>query len=113
MYLTELIKFLEKCDPALVVPVGFTHAHSYRGYYEDLAFEPAKNVTVGAMLACAKDALGKTFAGYKGGEFEMDEYTDIWLAYYGECGEGIGPILLSYMIGEPRAALEEAGDGDG
>ena len=100
MTLGELIKFLEAHDPERIVPIGFAEPHSYRGYYEDLAFEPARDVTVGSMLACARDALGKTFEGYKGGDFKMGEYADVWLANYGHTGEGIGPVLLSYMVGE-------------
>jgi hypothetical protein len=42
MYLTNLIAFLEKYDPAQVVPVGFHRPHSYRGYYDQLAFEPKR-----------------------------------------------------------------------
>lgn len=100
MVLKELIEFLESRDSNLFVPVGFNHPHSYRGYYTDLAFEPRENTTVGEMLGCAKEALGKTYSGYKGGDFKMGEYTDVWLSEYGRCGEGIGEVLLKYMCGE-------------
>lgn len=103
MTLGELIEHLEREDPDRVVPLGFTHAHSYRGYYGDLAFEPCEHTTVGAMLAEVRGALGQTFTGYKGGEYTMGEYTDVWLAEWGRTGEGLGPILLAYMLGkEPR-----------
>ena len=101
MYLVELITFLEKCDPAIVVPVGFQEPHSYRGDYFKLAFEPAINVTVGSMLACAREALGSTYQGYKGGDYKMTKYTEVHIALYGQTGEEIGPILLSYMMGKP------------
>lgn len=100
MILKDLITFLEKRDPDLIVPIGFAKPHSYRGYYDDLAFEPAERVTVASMLACAKEAVGRTYIGYKGGEFRMSEYTEVWLAEYGDTGEGIGPVLLGYMVGE-------------
>lgn len=103
MYLSDLIAFLEARDPSIVVPVGFHHPHSYRGRYDCLAFEPAENVTVGTMLACAKEALGQTYEGYKGGEYTMVEYTDVYLSEYGTTGEKIGPVLLGYMVGEIRA----------
>lgn len=99
MTLGELIKFLENQDPNLIVPMGFHNPHSYRGYYHDLAFEPLKNISVGEMLACAKSAIGKTFIGWKGGEFVMDEDTNIWLAEEGRCGESIGEVLLNYVVG--------------
>jgi hypothetical protein len=98
MTLGELIEFLEKYPANQEVPLGFEGPHSYRGYYEDLAFEPAKNVTVGSMLQCAKDALGQTFCGYKGGDYKMEEYTDVWLSEYGATGESIGPVLLTLML---------------
>ena len=104
--LGELIAALEREDPSQVVPVGFKNPHSYRGYYHDLAFEPALNVTVGEMLEAARSALGQTFEGYKGGEFTMTESTDVWIACYGSHGETIGPVLLSYMLGKPTPPPE-------
>ncbi len=100
MILKNLITFLEQRDPNLIVPIGFAKPQSYRGFYDDLAFEPAQNVTVASMLAYAKEAVGRVYIGWKGGEFRMSEYTEVWLAEYGDTGEGIGPILLGYMVGE-------------
>lgn len=107
MTLSELIKRLESEPLDKNVPIGFGHPHSYRGFYEDLAFEPVTDTTVGDMLTAAKYALGKTFTGYKGGEFRMGAYTDVWLAHYGRCGETIGPLLLSFILGKPEAPREE------
>ena len=108
MTLGELIEALKAEDPELVVPSGFSGPHSYRGFYHDLAFEPVRGATVGSMLACAKRALGTTYTGWKGGDFEMGEHTEVWLAEWGDCGETIGPTLLRLMIGEAksRAAAE-------
>ena len=98
MTLGELINELKKMDVNKTVPVGFGSPHSYRGYYEDLAFEPAENVTIGSMLTHAESALGKTFQGYKGGDYVMEDYTTVWIANYGESGgEVIGPALLWYI----------------
>lgn len=100
MTLKELIDALARCDPDLRVPVGFGRPCSYRGYYDELAFVIEYDTTVGAMLAHARSALGKTFTGYKGGSYVMHEYTDCWLVqHYSACGEGIGPVLLAYMTG--------------
>lgn len=100
MVLEDLIAFLAARDPAIVVPLGFHEPHSYRGYYEQLAFEPLENTTVGAMLACARSAFGQTFEGYKGGSYTMGKYTTVNLSEYGTTGEEIGPVLLRYMVGE-------------
>lgn len=93
--LGELIAWLEQQDGSLVVPYGFGKPMSYRGYYHDLAFEPAENVTFASMLENAKSAIGATFCGYKGGEYKMGEYTDCWIAEYGRShGDKIGPTIM-------------------
>lgn len=99
MFLKELIEYLERKDPNIVVSVGFCCPHSYRGYYTELGFVPKKNTTVGDMLECAKGALGSTYVGWKGGEFTMGEYTDVYLAEYGDTGDEICNVLLDYMTG--------------
>ena len=82
-----------------VVPWGFGEPDSYRGYYEDVAFEPASNVTIAGMLRHAESALGATFEGYKGGDFLMDENTRCWVSEHGRAsGELIGKTLVKYMI---------------
>ena len=98
MILKELIDFLESKDPTIILPLGFNNPDSYRGYYEELAFEPAENISIGEMLKCAIEALGSTYTGYKGGEYTMGEYTDVYLANWGETGESIGPVLLNLMV---------------
>lgn len=99
MILEELIDFLEKQDQSAVCELGFCNAHSYRGIYAELAFEPANNVTVAAMLKCAKDAEGETFEGYKGGRYTMTALTEVHIAKYGACGESLSGTLLWYMVG--------------
>ena len=104
MILEELIAFLEQQDPALVLPEGFHRPHSYRGYYEELAFEPAQNITVGAMLKAARSAVGTTYSGYKGGEYTMGQYSDVYLAYWGDTGEPLSLTTLKHMIAAPEIA---------
>jgi hypothetical protein len=101
MMLKDLIETLRKYPDDQVVPMGFTSAHSYRGIYSDLAFEPVANTTIGDMRREAEGAVGETFQGWKGGDYVMGEFTDVWLAEEGDCGEGIGPILLRLMLGDP------------
>lgn len=108
MTLDELIVALEAADPALVLPLGFSNPHSYRGDYMDLAFEPTANVTVGAMLADARSARGTTYQGYKGGDNTMDGWTDCWLAEEGSSAnaETIGAVLLTLLLAAGQ--LDEA-----
>ena len=100
MTLGDLIARLKEADPSRVVPHGFHKPHSYRGFYDELAFKPKDNITVADMLSAAEFALNQTFDGYKGGEFTMNEYTPVWLADYGDRGEQLGARLLEYMLTE-------------
>lgn len=100
MRLGELIEELSKYNRDQKVARGFGSPHSYRGYYDELAFEPVENTTVGAMLDAANEADGGMFDGWKGGDFVMDSLTPVHLAYRGSTGEEIGPTLLSYMLGD-------------
>lgn len=85
MRLGELISLLERMPQDMVVENGFGSPHSYRGFYEQLAFEPERNVTVASMLSHAKSALGQTFEGYKGGDYLMDKKALCHVAEYGCC----------------------------
>lgn len=97
MYLKHLIERLEK-EPADKVVLGFKHPHSYRGYYEDLAFEPAQNVTVGEMLAAARSAVGSTYEGWKGGDYTMSEWSSVWIAERGTSCNGAPMLLIDMML---------------
>lgn len=95
--LKDLIKSLTKypedwqvfIEPFGLIPTGFA---SYRGYYSDLALDFTTKYdaddftdidTVGELLKEAKACIGKTFTGYKGGDFTMDETTPLWVSDYG------------------------------
>ena len=98
MILRNLIDKLEKINPDTVCKRGFNNPHSYRGCYDQLAFEPVNNITVGEMLDVAKEALYSTYTGWKGGEFTMDLFTDCHIANKGTTGEELGNLLLELMI---------------
>lgn len=99
MNLDELITMLEAADPRMVIRRGFDNPHSYRGYYDELAFEPTSNVTVGSMLEAARDAHGSTYTGWKGGDFTMDGCTACWLSFEGSAsGETLGRTLVALML---------------
>lgn len=76
--------------PMSLLPVG---VDSYRGYLDNLAInwyhrDDHKGVapTVGTLLAQLKTALGKTYQGFKGGNFTMNEDTPVFVAKWGEIG---------------------------
>lgn len=97
MKLGTLIEALKKADQNLVVELGFANPHSYRGWYEEVAFEPAENVTVASMLESAESAVGATFTAYKGGDYTMATDTFVHLAYWGTVGDDDGERLDSLV----------------
>lgn len=85
MTLTELIRYLEKQPLSKVVKYGFGKARSYRGNYEEVAFEPKQDVDVHFMLLHAKLALNSSLHGYKGGLFKITGDTVVNIAHHGCC----------------------------
>lgn len=80
MTLGKLITALEAMPEGAEV-ANLISAHSYRGYYTDLAFEQGEGTrrAVGLLTEC-KAAMGQVFEGYKGGEFVMGALTPVWAA---------------------------------
>jgi hypothetical protein len=64
-----------------------TNVYSWRGAYCELALgytDPdSKDVTVASLLKELKSAIGKSFTGYKGGDFTMSKDTPIWVDNWG------------------------------
>lgn len=106
--LGELIAVLETAlaEGDRVLSVGFTNPHSYRGDYSDLAFEPCRDIALSDMLQAARDALGATFQGWKGGDYTMSKHTYCWLAFRGSgAGETIGALGLKLMLAHSGAGV--------
>lgn len=104
MTLQELIAYLEDTSADSVATPGFGAPDSYRGYYDQLAFEPSPSSTAGEMLVHARNALGKTFEGYKGGRYTMRERTTVNIAEWGCCGDDdeITPTKLDKMFDKSK-----------
>jgi hypothetical protein len=97
MTLGSLIARLSELDQDLEMD-GVHEAHSYRGYYTDLAFEQCDKRKVADVLAKVKESKGETYIGYKGGEFDMGNSTPVWIANYGSCGLKIMSITDEGVI---------------
>lgn len=89
--LGQLICKLKKCKSDAKVRFDFggfvpDGLDSYRGYYNQLAlgFCEDKEVTVAELLLEARATLGKSFSGYKGGDYVMDHGTSLWVSNYGQ-----------------------------
>ena len=96
MRLGKLIEILSNlpADKPIVTDTGHPPGQfmSYRGYYEDLAFDAGEEpCTVGEFLERARLARGKVFTGYKGGDFPMHDESLLWFSSYG-CCSGDGPV---------------------
>ena len=114
MKLGRLIDLLKKQNQDAVLyidgPVRLTPTTvaSYRGYYDQLAIGVAMDAwpkPVRSLVTELESAVGKTFTGYKGGEFVMTRETAVWFSNYGctsdcvPCGVRVDgdTVTLTYM----------------
>ncbi len=109
MTLGVFIKELEKLPPDALIcfDTGAIPGKplSYRGYYDELAFgyDGAPRTTVADMLAYARNAMGRVFEGYKGGDYVMHENTPLWGASYGTSNDG--RMIMGVALGQEMALI--------
>lgn len=63
---------------------------SWRGDYYEVAIEPGDGVTGRSLGSVLRARLGTKMTGYKGGEFEISAYCDVYLAEWGSIGGALG-----------------------
>lgn len=88
--------------------------YSYRGIYAHLCLGATSSYvepscTVGSMLATLRDAIGKSFTGWKGGVFVMDETTPLWVSLEQSSCFGtavVGVRQVGYMVVIQTAYVE-------
>jgi hypothetical protein len=93
--LKELTKALASEPVGNTVALMFTTQHitglaSWRGRYDEMSIEFSdwgKPMTVGELLAQARAADGGIFEGYKGGDYQMHEWTPVWVCEHGDADE--------------------------
>lgn len=82
-----------------------TTLDSYRGFYNQLAlgyeaggeYHATVRKTVGDFLTELKEAVGKEYTGWKGGEYTMNEETPVWVDNPGSCcGTAIVEVGMFY-----------------
>lgn len=72
---------------------NIVEAASYRGYYRDLGFEVTDRMVPASLnLQLVTDCVGRTFEGWKGGDFTMDLHTQVWVHIEGTTA-GSGRIV--------------------
>lgn len=102
MGLGELIEYLDDLGDT-TMPIRLENPHSYRGYYECLAFEVVNEpATARQNAAVARSARGATYYGWKGGEFAMTTWTEVYAASEGSTGEPVTRLWLD-AITRPRS----------
>lgn len=99
MTLGDLIDTLENMPATAMVRMDFgtipTHLCSWRGVYAELTLDseppagrygnrPVEPLTVSQLLLDVQSAVGKSFQGYKGGDFVMDRHTPVWADEWGD-----------------------------
>ena len=95
------------------LPFTIQKPHSYRGYYEQLAFETVQGLQpVEDAIQVVQSAIGKTFHGYKGGTYVMLDDTHVWFARYGDTGVPVTMTTINAMstiqpAPQPRAKEEK------
>lgn len=89
--ISDLIQFLERCPPSSIVVYDNgkipRYLCSWRGDYTELALsqDGAFPISVGDILKDLRDAIGKTYEGYKGGEYQMNGATGVYCDNWGQC----------------------------
>lgn len=91
--LGDLIDKLKTLPPEANIEFDFGSANittldSYRGYYDQLALGydgeyGSEMMTVGKLLKDCEEAIGKTYQGWKGGDYTMSRDTNIFVANSG------------------------------
>lgn len=93
----ELILMLESQDKKMKIVFDFEingrvqvpcDLMSWRGSYCELGMDYGDRgyKNVGVFRKSLKDAIGKSYEGYKGGLFMMGKTTPIWVAHHSDCG---------------------------
>lgn len=119
MNLGELkVRFNDPTNDEFVFTNGFNAPHSYRGIYADVAFEPARNVTLGEIKRVIARADAETFMGWKGGEYAYGDDARCHLAYEGTCdptGTGdaedfeelVADMMLEYIMANHPTPIKQ------
>lgn len=109
MTLGGLVTALEGYDPDAWVLYDMIEGRSpsspqsYRGYYCDLSLPPrADPIRVSDLLELCREAVGRTFEGYKGGDFTMHSKTPLWASPYGDAN---GVAIMDAKVIDGRIFL--------
>lgn len=86
---------------------GFITPHAYRGDYHQVAFQPAKNISLAEIKCHLHSALNDSFVGYFSGHYTYDENTQVNLSLicaYDDTDCKNFEMLVTNMLNEYHAA---------
>lgn len=93
--IVHLGQFLEGFPDNTVFTRSFINPDSSRYSYSALAFECSnEEITKEEQLKVVKNAIGETFAGYKGGDFKMNLDSEVHIGEWGSSGVPISKKFL-------------------
>lgn len=96
-------------DDSFMFSYGINSVHSYRGYYDQVAFGCGSNVSVEFVKSLVNSALSQTFVGWKCGEYRYDGNTLCNLAEEGCCGDDDN-IYFESTVAKMHIEYLEAGN---
>ena len=91
----------------VVLSIGLGKNMSYRGSYDEVAFEPQRNLTISECIQNVENCIDTTMFGYKGGEYECTKDTNANIAFYGSCGTPITSFVMNILLGYHEKACED------
>jgi hypothetical protein len=100
MTIGEVWAYLSKIPVDHLTRWSLLYAHSYRGFYEDVAMsvrDSGRQTKIAELMEEVNKCRG-TFTGYKGGEYTMDEDTPVWVADPGSIGIPLTRGFLDLIV---------------
>jgi hypothetical protein len=101
--LVDLLDSLNSLDSNAYIYGVSREFDSYRGYYEHIAVAPndTHKMSLAAFINLLVAQVGRTYTGYKGGDYTMGKQTEVFVAHYGCCGklvDGVEKFADGYKL---------------
>ncbi len=101
MILKELKEMFEKLPDNTVLQHGIGKPTSWRGAYSEVCFPIEERILAAQCKKYIQEAYDETFCGYKGGDYEYDDFTPVNFEDSGSsCSDGVyREEVISDIIG--------------
>jgi hypothetical protein len=100
MSIKDLLERLKQLPSETTFKHGFSGSgYSYRGDYYQVSFTRDTNVEVETMIDSLEGIIGQILPGYKGGEFVMHDYVDVYIVdEYDNCGTLVDDYIFNLWL---------------